>query len=121
LINKEGISEEVLCYKKAVMPIYEYTCSKCRKKIEVIQRMSDEPLKTHKGCGGRLTKEISAAGFQFKGTGWYVTDYAKKSQPESKEAPPESGDGKTETKKAETATTTAESSTEKKAAKPKKS
>ena len=60
------------------MPIYEYECSKCGKTIEVIQKMSDKPLKKHEGCGGTLTKLISASGFQFKGTGWYVTDYARK-------------------------------------------
>src|SRR3954468_1826772 len=68
-----------MCYK-ICMPIYEYSCAKCGKKIEVIQKMSDKPLKTHAGCGGKLTKEISASGFQFKGTGWYVTDYARKGQ-----------------------------------------
>jgi putative FmdB family regulatory protein len=61
------------------MPIYEYQCAKCGKTIEVIQKMSDKPLKKHEQCGGALTKLISAAGFQFKGTGWYVTDYARKS------------------------------------------
>ena len=66
------------------MPIYEYSCAKCGKTIEVIQKMSDKPLKTHERCGGKLTKLISAAGFQFKGTGWYVTDYARKSQGEPK-------------------------------------
>jgi len=60
------------------MPIYEYECAKCGKTIEVIQKMSDKPLKQHEGCGGKLTKLISASGFQFKGTGWYVTDYARK-------------------------------------------
>src|ERR1051325_11256374 len=60
------------------MPIYEYQCEKCGKKIEVIQKMSDKPLKKHEQCGGALTKLISASGFQFKGTGWYVTDYARK-------------------------------------------
>src|SRR5262252_4186031 len=69
------------------MPIYEYECSKCGKTIEVIQKMSDKPLKKHEKCGGTLTKLISAAGFQFKGTGWYVTDYARKdSKAESREA-----------------------------------
>jgi putative FmdB family regulatory protein len=69
------------------MPIYEYECAKCGKRIEVIQKMSDKPLKKHESCGGSLTKLISAAGFQFKGTGWYVTDYARKdSKAESKEA-----------------------------------
>src|SRR3989442_12375741 len=60
------------------MPIYEYHCAKCDQKIEVIQKMSDKPLKKHEGCGGTLTKLISAAGFQFKGTGGYFTDYARK-------------------------------------------
>jgi len=60
------------------MPIYEYECSKCGEKFEVLQKMTDKPLKKHASCGGSLTKLISAAGFQFKGTGWYVTDYARK-------------------------------------------
>jgi putative FmdB family regulatory protein len=77
------------------MPIYEYQCAKCGKTIEVIQKMSDKPLKKHEGCGGALTKLISAAGFQFKGTGWYVTDYARKSSGESKET---STEKKTESK-----------------------
>src|ERR1044071_7974834 len=71
------------------MPIYEYSCQKCGKTIEAIQKMSDKPLKTHAGCGGKLTKLISAAGFQFKGTGWYVTDYARKGKTEGGEAPKE--------------------------------
>jgi len=61
------------------MPIYEYTCKKCGKTIEVLQKFSDPDLKKHEKCGGALTKLISQSGFQFKGTGWYVTDYAKKS------------------------------------------
>jgi putative FmdB family regulatory protein len=62
------------------MPIYEYNCAKCGKTFEIIQKMSDNPLKTHAKCGGKLTKLISRGGFQFKGTGWYVTDYARKGQ-----------------------------------------
>src|SRR6187397_3181009 len=62
------------------MPIYEYACKKCGKTIEVIQKFSDPVLKKHQDCGGALTKLISASGFQFKGTGWYVTDYARKGQ-----------------------------------------
>src|SRR5712692_5018057 len=69
------------------MPIYEYQCAKCGKTIEVLQKMSDKPLKKHERCGGALTKLISASGFQFKGTGWYVTDYARKdAKAESKES-----------------------------------
>lgn len=73
------------------MPIYEYSCTKCGQTIEVIQKFSDPVLKKHKGCGGSLTKLISASGFQFKGTGWYVTDYARKGK--SGESEP-SKDGK---------------------------
>ena len=76
------------------MPIYEYQCAKCGKKIEVIQKMSDKPLKKHEQCGGLLTKLISASGFQFKGTGWYVTDYARKSSGESKEASTDKSESK---------------------------
>jgi putative FmdB family regulatory protein len=76
------------------MPIYEYACDKCGKTIEVIQKMSDKPLRKHAECGGKLTKLISAAGFQFKGTGWYVTDYARKSSGEGKDASKEKANGK---------------------------
>ena len=77
--------------KKTLMPIYEYSCARCGQTFEVIQKMSDKPLRTHAKCGGRLTKLISRAGFQFKGTGWYVTDYAKKSQGEGGDAPKDAG------------------------------
>lgn len=59
------------------MPIYEYRCEKCGKVFEVLQRFSDEPLKTHEACGGAVEKLISQSAFQLKGSGWYVTDYAK--------------------------------------------
>lgn len=59
------------------MPLYEYRCSKCDKKIEVIRKFSDPPLTEHEGCGGTLEQLLSAPAFQLKGTGWYVTDYAK--------------------------------------------
>ena len=85
------------------MPIYEYACSKCGKTIEVIQKFSDPVLKKHQGCGGSLTKLISASGFQFKGSGWYVTDYARKGKNGGdSEAPKESTEKKESTSKAET-------------------
>jgi putative FmdB family regulatory protein len=59
------------------MPLYEYRCSKCEKKIEVIRKFSDPPLTKHEDCGGALEQLLSAPAFQLKGTGWYVTDYAK--------------------------------------------
>ena len=58
------------------MPIYEYSCRKCGGRVEAMQKMTDKPLAKHAGCGGRLEKEWSRTGFQFKGSGWYVTDYA---------------------------------------------
>ena len=76
------------------MPIYAYECSKCGKTIEVIQKMSDKPLKKHEGCGGSLTKLISASGFQFKGTGWYVTDYGRKGKGSDTGAGSNSGETK---------------------------
>ncbi|HYP02231.1 MAG TPA: FmdB family zinc ribbon protein [Pyrinomonadaceae bacterium] len=60
------------------MPIYEYSCQKCRARVEVMQKITDKPLKRCKSCGGKLEKEWSATSFQFKGSGWYVTDYAAK-------------------------------------------
>lgn len=60
------------------MPIYEYTCQKCKAHIEIMQKVTDKPLARHAKCGGKLEKEWSSTSFQFKGTGWYVTDYAGK-------------------------------------------
>jgi putative FmdB family regulatory protein len=59
------------------MPLYEYLCHSCGKKFEVIEKFSDAPLKTHEACGGEVERLISAPAFHFKGSGWYVTDYAK--------------------------------------------
>ena len=58
------------------MPIYEYECRKCKSHIEVFQKVADKPLAKCRKCGGRLEKLISAPAIQFKGSGWYVTDYA---------------------------------------------
>ena len=66
------------------MPIYEYRCEQCGKQSEALQRLDEPPLTECSECGGPLRKLISAPAFQFKGTGWYVTDYArKKGSPES--------------------------------------
>jgi putative FmdB family regulatory protein len=59
------------------MPLYEYRCQRCEDVFEVIQRFSDEPLTVHENCGGSVERLISAAALQFKGTGWYITDYAR--------------------------------------------
>lgn len=60
------------------MPIYEYECQSCGKRTEVIQRMDDAPLAACPQCGGEVKKLLSAPAVQFKGSGWYVTDYAGK-------------------------------------------
>ena len=62
------------------MPIYEYECSKCGGIDEVLQKFSDKPLTKCKHCSGKLHKLISHSSFHLKGTGWYITDYANKSQ-----------------------------------------
>jgi len=68
------------------MPIYEYICSKCGDHLEVIQKMDDKPLSRCAKCKGRLQKAVSRSSFAFKGSGWYVTDYAKSgsASPEAK-------------------------------------
>lgn len=69
------------------MPLYEYRCKQCERVFEVMQKFSDPPLTVHEECGGEVEKLISAPAFQFKGSGWYITDYAR------------SGGGKGESKK----------------------
>ncbi|MGA9391421.1 MAG: zinc ribbon domain-containing protein [Candidatus Sulfotelmatobacter sp.] len=61
------------------MPLYEYECEKCGHRFEKIQKFSDKMVKKCPECGGRVEQMISAPAVQFKGSGWYVTDYASKS------------------------------------------
>jgi len=62
------------------MPLYEYECTQCGHRFELIQRFADPPVDTCSACGkGPVHKLLSAPAVHFKGTGWYVTDYAKKS------------------------------------------
>lgn len=61
------------------MPIYEYQCKKCHHRFEKIQKFSDPHVKKCPECGGAIEQVITAPTVQFKGSGWYVTDYAKKS------------------------------------------
>lgn len=63
------------------MPLYEYHCTNCGEHTEILQKMSDEPAKTCPHCSNdNLVKQISAAGFQLKGSGWYVTDFKNQSK-----------------------------------------
>ena len=72
------------------MPIYEYECESCMHRFEILQKFSDRPLKKCDKCGGPVHKVLSAPGLVFKGTGWYVTDYAS---PERKKAAKSEKDG----------------------------
>ena len=84
------------------MPIYEYECSSCGHKLEIIQKMTELPITECPACHqGGLQKLVSASAFQLKGTGWYATDFRDKGKKEVK----------TETKQ-ENATTTGESKSE---------
>jgi putative FmdB family regulatory protein len=85
------------------MPLYEYQCKKCGHRFEKIQKFSDKPVKKCPECGGLVEQTISAPAVQFKGSGWYVTDYAKKSHaPASDSGSKDSKDSKKEEKKTET-------------------
>ena len=76
------------------MPLYEYQCKKCGHRFEKIQKFSDRMVKKCPDCGGPVEQMISAPAVQFKGSGWYVTDYAKKSS-----SPGSSGDSGSKDKK----------------------
>jgi putative FmdB family regulatory protein len=78
------------------MPLYEYECEKCGHRFEKIQKFSDKMVKKCPECGGKVEQMISAPAVQFKGSGWYVTDYANKSH-----APAASDGGGSESKKEE--------------------
>jgi putative FmdB family regulatory protein len=94
------------------MPLYEYSCHQCGETFEVMQKFSDLPLAIHEGCGGEVVRLISVSALQFKGTGWYVTDYARKSNLASGK----SGDSKPEGKPADKTGTKAEAKPESKPA-----
>ena len=95
------------------MPLYEYQCDACAHRFEVIQKFSDQPVDVCPKCGGQVKKLLSSPAIQFKGTGWYITDYARKSDTSStssSESKPETKtDTKTETKTDTKSDTKAES------------
>jgi putative FmdB family regulatory protein len=63
------------------MPIYEYKCLKCNHEFEAVQKFSDAPVRQCSVCGGPVKKLISRSSFHLKGSGWYLTDYARKNTP----------------------------------------
>ena len=80
------------------MPIYEFECRKCKAHIEVFQKMSDKPPVKCRKCGGRLERQLSAPAIQFKGSGWYVTDYASKATKSEKSESESTAEAKSEKK-----------------------
>ena len=105
------------------MPLYEYQCEKCAHRFEVIQKFSDAPIDVCPKCGGPVVKLLSSPAIQFKGSGWYITDYARQGSRDSKDskdhAPASSSstsssESKTETKTESKAETKAETETESK-------
>jgi len=81
------------------MPLYEYQCKKCGHRFERIQLFSDAMVKKCPECGGKVEQMISAPAVQFKGSGWYVTDYAKKGSSASKSESKSDSDGKGDSSK----------------------
>jgi putative FmdB family regulatory protein len=91
------------------MPLYEYQCESCAHRFERIQKFSDPPLETCPVCGGPVRKLLSSPAIQFKGSGWYITDYARKSGTDSTgrssgdaAKPSTASDTKTESKSTDT-------------------
>ena len=73
------------------MPTYEYVCSKCDQHLEVYQSFSEEPLKRHSGCGGKLSKVLGSVGIVLKGSGFYRTDNASSSRRSAERSDSSSG------------------------------
>ena len=76
------------------MALYEYQCDACGKRFERIQKFSDPPPEACPSCGGAVRKLMSSPAFQFKGSGWYATDYAKPGKSETAERGEKKGDDK---------------------------
>lgn len=101
------------------MPIYEYECRKCKAHTEAFQKVTDKPLTKCPKCGGRLEKRISAPAIQFKGSGWYVTDYGKATKDSKSESETKAEtSGKSEKSEKSDKKSTKESSSAKKTDKP---
>jgi putative FmdB family regulatory protein len=93
------------------MPLYEYQCDACTERFERIQKFSDPPVETCPSCGSRVRKLLSSPAIQFKGSGWYITDYARKSSGDGGKGDASKTETKTETSKSESSSTSTDSST----------
>ena len=90
------------------MPIYEYQCAKCGEVFEAFQKITDEPLSQCKFCKSEVEKLISHSSFQLKGSGWYLTDYARRSSSPALDKP-KSSESSEKTEKTETAKSSSDS------------
>lgn len=93
------------------MPIYEYQCTKCGEIFEAFQKITDEPLSQCKFCQAKVEKLISHSSFQLKGSGWYLTDYARRSSSPASDKPKSDTAEKSETPKSSSETKSTETST----------
>jgi putative FmdB family regulatory protein len=84
------------------MPLYEYECESCHHRFEKIQKFSDPPEEVCPKCGGRVRKLLSSPAIQFKGSGWYITDYARKSSSGSEGPKPAASTDKADGSKSDT-------------------
>jgi len=99
------------------MPIYEYRCAACGHQDEHLQKVSDAPLTKCPACGkAKYQKQLSAAGFQLKGTGWYATDFKGSAKKSADKKTASTSDGKTEAKTETKSDSKPEKKTESKAA-----
>jgi putative FmdB family regulatory protein len=100
------------------VPLYEYQCTKCKRRTEKIESVSGPHLKKCPHCGGKVEQMLTAPAIQFKGSGWYVTDYAGKKSAGSDSAPAAKSDS-SDSKDSTAKETSAKESKEKKTAKKK--
>lgn len=100
------------------MPLYEYQCTKCKRRTEKIESVSGPHLKKCPHCGGKVEQTLTAPAIQFKGSGWYVTDYAGKKSSGAESAPAAKSDA-SESKESTAKESASKESKEKKPAKKK--
>src|ERR671924_321266 len=91
------------------MPLYEYQCEACAHRFERIQKFSDPPIETCPSCAGRVRKLLSSPAIQFKGSGWYITDYARKPSADGAKGDASKSEPKSDTSKSDASSTSTSS------------
>ena len=102
------------------MPLFEYECSKCGHRFEKIHKFSDRSIKACPRCGGKVARLPSAPAIQFKGSGWYITDYARKGQSGGEDKSSKPGDEKSSNPSEEKSSKVEKSSKEERSSKEQK-